>query len=72
MPYLDVSQLQDDEIPSYKWDSGQQLALSVELTGQLSDLAERWDHAVQQQLHTSLLEDAPSPIPELRITPGQG
>jgi hypothetical protein len=72
LDYLDVSQLQDGEIPSYKWDSAHQRALSVELTGQLSALAQRWDDAVQQPPHRSLIEDAPSPVPEFRITPGQG
>jgi hypothetical protein len=71
LDYRDLSQLQDGDIPSYKWGSGQQRALSVELTGQLSDLAERWDDAVQQQPHRSVIEGAPSPVPEFRITPGQ-
>lgn len=72
LDYRDVSQLQDGQLPSYKWTSSHQRALSVELTGQLSALAQRWDDAVQQQPHTSLIEDAPSPVPEFRITPGQG
>ena len=67
-----MSQLQDGQLPSYKWNSSQQRTLSVELTGQLSALAQRWDNDVQQQPHTSLIEDAPSPVPEFRITPGQG
>jgi predicted acylesterase/phospholipase RssA len=72
LDYLDVSQLQDGELPSYRWNSDQQRALSVELTGLLSALGQRWDDDVQQQPHTSLIEDAPSPVPEFRITPGQG
>jgi predicted acylesterase/phospholipase RssA len=71
LDYRDISQLQDGGIPSYKWGSGQQRALSVELTGQLSDLAGHWDDAVQQQPHRSVIEGAPSPVPEFRITPGQ-
>ena len=72
LDYRDVSRLQDEELPSYKWNSSQQRALSVEVTGQLSALAQRWDDAVQQPPHTSLIDDAPSPVPEFRITPGQG
>jgi hypothetical protein len=72
LDYLDVSQLQDGELPSYKWNSDQQRAFSLELTALLSALGQRWDDAVQQQPHTSLIEDAPSPVPEFRITPGQG
>jgi hypothetical protein len=72
LDYLDVSQLQDGELPSYKWNSDQQRALSLELTALLSALGQRWDDDVQQQSHTSLIEDAPSPVPEFRITPGQG
>ena len=67
-----MSQLQDGELPSYKWNSGQQRALSVELTALLSALGQRWGNDVQHQPHTSLIEDAPSPVPEFRITPGQG
>jgi hypothetical protein len=50
--------------------SGQQRTLSVELNGQLSDLAERWTLLCSTS-HTSLIEDAPSPVPDFRITPGQ-
>ena len=67
-----MSQLEDGELPSYKWNSDQQRALSVELTALLSALAQRWDDDVLQRPHTSLIEDAPSPVPEFRITPGQG
>jgi hypothetical protein len=72
LDYLDVSQLQEGELPSYKWNSDQQRALSLELTALLSALGQRWDDDVQQQPHTSLIDDAPSPVPEFRITPGQG
>ncbi len=72
LDYLQVSQLQDADVPSYKWVSGQQRALSVELTDRLCDLAEHWDEMVEQNPRRSLIEDAPDPVPEFRITPGQG
>jgi hypothetical protein len=72
LDYLQVSQLEDADIPSFKWVSGQQRALSVELTNRLCDLAEYWDQTVEQNPRRSLIEDAPDPVPEFRITPGEG
>jgi hypothetical protein len=72
LDYLQVSQLEDADIPGFKWVSGQQRALSVELTDRLCDLAEHWDETVEQNPRRSLIEDAPDPVPEFRITPGQG